>query len=200
MIENKISKNRLKKINKLWQLSSGVLASALMTLLFLMLKYQYTSNLFGWLLWFHLPLLMFHEFEEYVLPGGFKHFFNTYTPFSKEPAQDDFPLNERKIFIINMGTWVWIVVGALLAETTPWIGTGAMIFQLVNVAAHLYLMQLIKPGYNPGIITTLFLLIPYIVILTWVTLTQNILSPLEWIYALALGFGGIVSMIHYGNK
>ena len=174
MMENKTSTNRLTKINKLWQLSSGVLASVLITLLFLMLPNQYNSNLFGWLLWFHLPLLMFHEFEEYVFPGGFKHFFNTYTLFSKEIPQENAPLNEIKIFVINMSTWLWIILGALLAEITPWIGTGAMIFQLVNVAAHLYLMQLIKPGYNPGIITTLFLLIPYIVILTWVTITQNI--------------------------
>lgn len=199
-MEDKILTDKFVKVNVIWQLSSGVLASALMTLLFLRLPDQYTSNLFGWLLWFHLPLLMFHEFEEYVLPGGFKHFFNTYTPFSKETPQENSPINERKIFIINMSTWIWIIVGALLVETTPWIGTGAMIFQLVNVAAHLYLAQLIKPGYNPGLITTLFLLIPYIVILTWVILTQNILSPLEWIYALALGFGNIILMINYGNK
>ena len=99
-----------------------------------------------------------------------------------------------------MGVWVWIIMGALLAKTTPWIGTGAMIFQLGNVVAHLYLTQLIKPGYNPGLITTLFLLIPYVVVLTWVILTQNILSPLEWIYASIVGFGNIALMINEGKK
>lgn len=200
-MKNENSEKALAKINKIWQLSTPLLGSGLITLMFLRFSGQYYFNFFGWLLWFHLPLLMFHEFEEYVLPGGFKSFFNTYTPFSKEtPREDNPPINEIMIFIINVGVWIWIIIGALFVKVAPWIGVGAMIFQLINVNGHIYLFQIKKTGYNPGLITTIFLLIPYMVVLTWVSITQNILTPLDWGLAFLIGFIGIGMMLIIGNS
>ncbi len=190
---------RLTKINQLWQRLTGILAPVILTLLVLWKATQPTISWFEWLLWLHLPLVMFHEFEEYVLPGGFKHFFNNYTPFSLDPPSDSYPIDETKTFFINIGLWVWIILGALLANTAPWIGVSAVIFQIMNGFAHTIVMQTQRPGYNPGIITTVILLIPYIVAALWMSITQGILGPVDWIISCVLGFGGMAALIWFSN-
>ena len=54
------------------------------------------------LFWFHLPLLLLHEFEEYVIPGGFKKFMNSNTLFSLDKPAEDIPLSEFIIAFINI--------------------------------------------------------------------------------------------------
>ena len=77
------------------------LPSILFTLLFI----QYTTipalNWYQWLLWLHLPIIMTHEFEEYILAGGFKDFINKKTIASPADAREDTPRNEACIFLVN---------------------------------------------------------------------------------------------------
>ena len=62
------------KINRLWQSSTLLLAPPLIVLLIWL---RPSMDEYQWLLWLHLPLLMLHEAEEYVLaPMSFKEFFN----------------------------------------------------------------------------------------------------------------------------
>ena len=187
------------KVNQLWQRLTGVLAPVILTLLVIWKATQPTTAWFEWLLWLHLPLLIFHEFEEYVLPGGFKHFFNYYTALSLDPPSDNYPIDETKTFFINIGFWIWIILGALLASTAPWVGVSAVIFQIMNGFAHTVLLQAQRPGYNPGIITTVFILIPYIVVTLSVSITQVILGPVDWIISFVIGFGAMVIMIWFSN-
>ena len=183
------------KINHLWQRATALLGAILTTLLILTWSDLGISNFFSWLLCLHLPLTMFHEFEEYVLPGGFKHLANYNSLLSKPVPQENSPLNEPFIFIINVGFWVWIIIGAMSAETMPWIGVGAVVFQIVNVIGHIFIFQIKTPGYNPGIITTILLLVPYMTVLTWHIYTQNLLKPLDWALSFGIGFLGIILMI-----
>ncbi len=112
-----------KKLNNVWQrLGGGVLAPVIMTVLLLIWFSNPDVNRYQWLLWLHLPILMFHEFEEYVMPGGFKEFVNTKTFVAPVPQVEDVPANEPLIFAVNMGFRLWIIQGALLANIAPWVG------------------------------------------------------------------------------
>ena len=62
------------KVNNVWQLLGGpVLAPVTLTVLLLLWFTQPDIVFYQWLLALHFPLFLFHEFEEYVLPGGFGH-------------------------------------------------------------------------------------------------------------------------------
>ena len=65
-------------VNRIWQSATLFLAPLLIVLL---VWYRPELDPYQWLLCLHLPLLMFHESEEYVLaPVGFKEFFNLKRP------------------------------------------------------------------------------------------------------------------------
>jgi hypothetical protein len=82
---------------------------------------------------------MIHEFEEYVLPGGFKEFVNSKTLVAMVPPVENVPLNEPYMFAINICFWVWVIVGALLANIAPWVGLGPVMFQiLINNFTHTF--------------------------------------------------------------
>jgi hypothetical protein len=93
----------LRQFNTIWPKIGGILALFIIVILF---GYAFTEseyNVFVLLFWLHLALLMLHEFEEYVYPGGFKEFFNTRTVFALKEHQENAPLNESMIVFINLG-------------------------------------------------------------------------------------------------
>lgn len=187
--------NILTTANLIWQRSTGLIGTTLITLLILIWKDIGIENLFTWLLWLHLPLLMFHEFEEYILPGGFQKFVNYHSVLSQHPPQDNSPISEPIIFIINIGVWIWIIIGALFSNNIPWIGMGAIIFQFGNIFGHLFLFQIKHSGYNPGMITAIFLFIPYVTILIWNIQIQGWLTLIEWVFSAILGILGTLFMV-----
>lgn len=178
-----------KKINNVWQLlGGGVLAPVLITILGMIWFFCPDLNRYQWLLWLHLPLLMIHEFEEYVLPGGFKEFINTKTFVAMIPPVEDVPANEPYIFAVNIGFWLWIILGALLANVAPWVGFGPVMLQiLINNFTHTFLFQGQQRGYNPGLITTILVLMPYCtLVIGYIILTQAF-TPLDWFLGIASG-------------
>ncbi|MDP8261724.1 MAG: HXXEE domain-containing protein [Candidatus Ancaeobacter aquaticus] len=176
------------KANRIWQRSTGVLAVLIIAYLIVWLCLDPKVYLFQWLLWLHLPLLMLHEFEEYIFPGGFKEFLNTKTVLALSQPESDVPLGNPMVFFINMGAWILIVIGALLANTAPWFGVMMVVFELINIIGHGGLFQIRHRGYNPGLITAIFLFLPYVVTVFWVAISNNILSPDEYILS---AIGGI---------
>ncbi len=178
-----------KKINNVWQLlGGGVLAPALITILVLVWFTCPDLNHYQWLLWLHLPLLMIQEFEEYVLPGGFKEFFNTRTPLALKPPVENLPLNEPYVFAVNMGVWLWIILGALLANIAPWVGFGPVLLQLlINNITHTFVFQGQQLGYNPGLITTVLILMPYCTLVIWYIILAQVYSPMDWLLGIFSG-------------
>jgi hypothetical protein len=172
------------KINRFWQSSTLFLAPPLIVLLIWL---RPSMNPYQWLLWLHLPLLMLHEAEEYVLsPVSFKEFFNLKT-FAGSKADPNYPLDEAYVFQVNLGVaWPVIILGAILAPVAPWLGFSMIWFELViNNIMHTILFQGAKPSYNPGLITNSFLLLPYG---TWTLLTAaGFFTPLDWVLSLLAG-------------
>jgi hypothetical protein len=177
------------KINRFWQSATLFMAPPLIVLLIWL---RPSMNPYQWLLWLHLPLLMLHESEEYVLsPMSFKEFFNLKT-FAGSGADPDYPLDEGYVFQVNLGiAWPIIILGAILAPIMPWLGFSMIWFELViNNIMHTILFQGAKPSYNPGLITNSFLLLPYG---TWTLLTAvGFFTPLDWALSILVGTAIIV--------
>jgi hypothetical protein len=186
----------MRDYNPIWQRIGAFLGPVLLTLL---VCFKLTDTSFTWiafLFWIHLPLLMIHETEEYIFPGGFEKFANYDTILSKDPPQPDSPLSPAYGLFVNMSAWVWAILGGLLANTLPWVGMGLIIFQLIiNGIQHTALFQIKKQGYNPGFITTFLLLNPFCVVTIFYGLKFNILNSMDWFLALILGIGYILVLI-----
>lgn len=139
---------------------------------------------------------MIHEFEEYIFPGGFKNFFNTRTIFSPREIKDETPVSEAYIFFVNpVLIWPWAIIGAVF-YTLPWIGFSLIIFQFViNNVQHAVLFQLKHKGYNPGLLTTLFVLIPYCTLVVWYVIANNIMTTSDWILSFLVCAGVFVTLM-----
>ena len=172
------------KINRFWQSATLFLAPPLIALL---IWFQPSMQPYQWLLWLHLPLLMLHEAEEYVLaPTSFKEFFNLKSPMGTQ-TDANFPLDEGYVFQVNlMIAWPMVILGALLAPVAPWLGFSMIWFELIiNNVMHTILFQGAKPTYNPGLVTNSFLLLPYG---TWTLLTAaSFFTPLDWVLSAVVG-------------
>jgi Protein of unknown function with HXXEE motif len=186
----------LKNLNNIWQLTGAFIAPVLFTFLFIQYGTNPGLNMYQWLLWLHLPIIMIHEFEEYIFPGGFKNFFNTSTIFSPHELQDETPVSEAYIFFVNpVLIWPWAIIGAVF-YTLPWIGFSLIIFQFViNNVQHAVLFQLKRKGYNPGLFTTLFVLIPYCTLVTWYVIANNTLTTPDWIFSFLVCAGVVVTLM-----
>lgn len=179
--------------NNIWQ-RLGIFLGPILITIFIFIKF--TDLNFSWLaflFWIHLPLIMIHETEEYVLsPISFEKFANYYTILSKDPPQEDSPLSPAYKLFVNMSIWIWAILGGLLVSIAPWVGIGLIIFQLlINGIQHTIIFQIKKPGYNPGFITTWLVLNPYCVLTILYAYSIHALSSLEWLLALILGVGFI---------
>jgi hypothetical protein len=172
------------KINRFWQSATLFLAPPLIVLL---IWFRPSMDPFQWLLCLHLPLLMLHEAEEYVLaPTSFKEFFNLKSPMGTK-TDLDYPLDEGYVFQVNlMIAWPMVILGAILAPVAPWLGFSMIWFELIlNNVMHTILFQGAKPTYNPGLITNSFLLLPYG---TWTLLTAaGFFTPLDWVLSAVVG-------------
>ena len=173
-------------VNRVWQSSTLFVAPLLVVLL---VWYRDDLSVYQWLLCLHLPLLMFHEAEEYVLaPLSFKQFFNLKSPFGSK-TDPDFPLDDAYVFQVNIViAYPAIILGAILANVAPWLGFSMIWFELIiNNAMHTILFQPRKPMYNPGLITNSFVLLPFGMVTLLVA--TGFFSWLDWALSIALGVG-----------
>jgi hypothetical protein len=91
--------------------------------------------------------------------------------------------------------WPWAIIGAVFS-TLPWIGFSLIIFQFViNNVQHAVLFQLKHKGYNPGLFTTLFVLIPYCTLVAWYVIANNILTTSDWILSFLVCTGVFVTLM-----
>ncbi|MCX6699535.1 MAG: HXXEE domain-containing protein [Methanomicrobiales archaeon] len=183
------------KLNTAWQLIGAFTAPVLFTLLAILFFTSPALNMYQWLLWLHLPVIMIHEFEEYTAPGGFKHFINTKTILATGDNREDVPLNEPYIFLVNpLLIWPWVIIGAVF-YAIPWIGFAAILFQFaINNLQHVITFQLKNRGYNPGLFTTMLLLIPYCVVVAWYVIAHNVMTGTDWVLSFIL-FGVILGVL-----
>ena len=183
----------IQKINRFWQSSNLFIAPVLLVVL---IYYRDIMTFYQFLLWLHLPFLMIHEIEEYVLsPLSFKEFFNLKTPFGSKTDRN-YPLDEGYVFQVNiLIAWPATIIGAILADIAPWVGFSMMLFELtINNLMHTIIFQPDKPTYNPGLITNSVLLLPLgtVAFLTALPFFQWY----DWVLSVAIG-ALIVGLLAY---
>lgn len=129
---------------------AGIIA-AVFLLLLLFLNSKAPIGSYEWLFWFSLPLYMFHQFEEYVYPGGFKEELNKILVRGERSREI---LTDRMVLIINIG-FIWILTPVLIV-----LGTISIIFPviLMTITAFNGFVHIISSigfrRYNPGLIVS----------------------------------------------
>jgi hypothetical protein len=186
----------IQKVNRFWQSANLFIAPVLLVIL---IYFKGFMSYYQFLLWLHLPFLMIHEIEEYVLsPLSFKEFFNLKTPFGSK-TDPNYPLDEGYVFQVNIViAWPVIIIGAILANIAPWIGFSMMLFELtINNFMHTIGFQTGKPTYNPGLITNSVLLLPLATI-TFITALQ-FFHWYDWVLSVIAG-AALVGLLAFKTK
>jgi hypothetical protein len=176
----------LARLNKIWPIVGGVVATIITIIVLVLWNQGSSGSEIIFLYWLNLAVLMFHEFEEYVLPGGFKYFINHKTVLGVSDPRAKEPISDIVIIAINLGVWIIFIIAALLAKKAPWLGAGMILFNVINIVGHLLIFQKKKKGYNPGMITAV-LMIPFLIFSFKVMFDQSILNTGEYLLASVIG-------------
>ena len=111
-----------------------------------------------WVAGLALPILVSHQSEEWVWPGGFLPFCNKRLLGSD---REDWPLTERDGFHVNVTFgWVTAVAGFALWRRTPVVAAGVLAIEVGNALMHTG-MAMRERRYNPGVVTGAVLFIPH---------------------------------------
>lgn len=114
----------------------------------------------GWVAGLALPILLAHQTEEWVKPGGFLPFANEQLLGS---GRATWPLTERIGFHVNVTLgWTTAIAGTLLWQRSPAIAAGVVAMEVGNVAMHAA-MAIRRRRYNPGVVTAVALMAPHAV-------------------------------------
>jgi len=149
------------------------------------------------LIWIQTVVYLFHQFEEYILPGGFVEFFNKKVLGS---MKSDFPLDKKASFWINIPIiFIAYPLSAILAGYVDIsIGIWTAYFSIINALSHVGMF--FKYRYNPGFFVSLFLNIPIGIYTIYYFASQNIISMNEQLIGLIIGLLAQVVVMIYGFK
>jgi hypothetical protein len=113
-----------------------------------------------WVAGLAFPILISHQSEEWVWPGGFLPFCNERLMASDRP---DWPLTERVGFHVNVTVgWVSALAGLALWRRTPVVAAAVLCIEAGNALMHTG-MAIRGRGYNPGAATASLLMAPHAV-------------------------------------
>lgn len=111
-----------------------------------------------WVAALALPILVSHQTEEWVWPGGFLPFCNRRLLGS---TRLDWPLTRRDGFHVNVSVgWVSAVAGLLLWRRTPVVVAAVLWIEAGNAAMHVAMLAR-ERRYNPGVATAAVLMGPH---------------------------------------
>ena len=177
-----------------WPKSTPFLAAYLTILLVLFVMKQ---NFALFLIWIQTPVYFLHQFEEYILPGGFVRFFNTKMLGS---AKENFPLEEKASFWINMPIiFIAFPLSAILAgQFGLSIGIWTAYFSIINAASHIGMF--LRHRYNPGFWVSLLLNIPFGIYTVYYFASNQIIPITGHIIGLLIALAVQGTIMIYGFK
>lgn len=145
----------MKYVVQYWAIFGGILAVFILAFLWSgLIPASYIQNL----LWLHLISLLFHQFEEYVYPGGFLDFFNRHIKSEKGVIRNT--LTDLGVVLINViVAWSAFGISVFYGTNAAWLALGLALISISNGLLHTF-MLVIKRKYNPGVYTGLVLFIP----------------------------------------
>lgn len=177
-----------------WYKSTIFLAVYLLIFLVIFLL---ETNFALFLIWIQFVVYLFHQFEEYIFPGGFVEFFNKKPLNSNKP---NFPLDEKASFWINIPIiFIAYPFSAILAGYIDIsIGIWTAYFSVINAISHVGMFFKFK--YNPGLIVSTFLNIPVGLYTISYFYSQNLISINEQLIGLIIGLLIQGAIMTYGFK
>ncbi len=131
-----------------------------------------------------LVIYMLHQTEEHLWPGGFRQFANAHV---FKSGNDDFPVNEGGVALVNIG-YVWLPIGlaALFPEPLRWLGLCWVGLTLVNAITHIVTSIRFRI-YNPGLVTSIVLFLPFTIWVLVREVSTGMLSGWQVVLILVLG-------------
>ena len=167
---------------------------AMYTLAFLLL-FLWDTNFPLFLIWGQFVIYLLHQFEEYVLPGGFVAFFNKNVIGSKK---NNFPLDDKASFWINIP--IIFIAYPISAIVSGYIdislGIWTAYFSVINAISHVGMF--FKFRYNPGLIVSVCLNIPFGIYTIYYFQSQALISMQEQITGFSIGVSIQVVVMIYG--
>ena len=167
---------------------------AIYSLIFLF-SYVLQKDFALFLIWLQLPVYFFHQFEEYIVPGGFVDYFNTKVLGS---SRGDTPLNKKVSFWINIPIiYIAFPISAILAGSIDIsIGIWTAYFSTINAMSHI--IMAIKDKYNPGTIVSCLLNIPVGVFTIYYFISHHIITLSAHMSGLVIGLAVQGAVMIYG--
>jgi hypothetical protein len=105
-----------------------------------------------------LVIYMVHQTEEHLWPGGFRQFANANV---FKSGDDDWPVDMGGVALVNIGfVWLPVAAAALYPEPLRWIGLAWIGLTFINALTHI-VSSLRLRIYNPGLITSIVLFLPF---------------------------------------
>ncbi len=177
-----------------WSKSTPFLA---IYLLIVLSCYVMRDNFSLFLIWIQTPIYFLHQFEEYILPGGFLEFFNTKVLGSKKK---DYPLNNKIAFWINFPIiFIAFPLSAILSGYINLsIGIWTAYFSIINALSHIGMF--FKYKYNPGFIVSLFLNVPVGIFTIYYFISHEIIPLKAHFVGLIIGILIQAILMIYGFK
>ena len=124
--------------------------------------------------------LLFHQFEEYVFPGGFPAAANRGLFGEKEDVAR-FPLNELSATIVNTFLAYTIYIVGIFCHNCLWLGIFIAYFTMAQVLMHCLKLNIsLKAWYSPGCLSSLFIMLPMGVYYLWYVATHFIVPHYYW--------------------
>ncbi len=130
-----------------------------------------------------IPIYLLHQFEEHFWPGGFKEFVNQRLFWI---LGADVPLDEKIVFWINLPLiWVIFPVFTLAGFYNIHLAAWIPVFSLFNGLLHL-VVGVRWRCYNPGLATSIFLLLPVSGYATYILAVNGVSSIAYWLFTVFL--------------
>lgn len=124
--------------------------------------------------------LIIHEFEEYVLPGGFPVALNKGV-FGEPRLFDRYPANTNSVLIVNVFcAYPIFILGIIFCNFIP-LGIFLSYFGFAQILIHgVVINKKFRTIYNPGMASIIFVLIPLGVYYLWYVATHFPLPLWYW--------------------
>lgn len=104
--------------------------------------------------------LLFHQFEEYIYPGGFAIANNTGLFKDKQdPAR--YPLNERSAVVVNVVLAYPLYVAGIFCYRCLWLDIFIAYFTMSQIFVHCFkINRALRAWYSPGCFSAVFVMFP----------------------------------------
>ena len=177
-----------------WMKATPFLAFYSFILIWLYVREQ---NYALFLIWMQTPIYWLHEFEEYICPGGFLDFFNR-KPLGS--GRGDYPLTKVGSFWINIPlVYILLPLSGVVSHFCgiEW-GRWTAYFSALNALAHVVMFFIFERKYNPGLLVSALVNIPFGIYTVWYFLANDLVSTGVNVASALFGIVAQASMMIYG--